>query len=59
MKMIKMTKSLTPGKVMIGLGVTAATAAMFAMTPAIKNMTSNMKSNNNKVEESLDKFSMH
>jgi len=58
MKMKKMTKSLTPGKVMVGLGVTAATAAMFAMAPTIKNMASSMKSNN-KVDESLDKFSMH
>ncbi|MGB4439018.1 MAG: hypothetical protein WBJ13_07310 [Sedimentibacter sp.] len=58
MKMTKMTKSLTPGKVMVGLGITAATAAMFAITPAIKNMASNVKYNN-KVDESLDKFSMH
>ncbi|MDW5298575.1 MAG: hypothetical protein SA378_00320 [Sedimentibacter sp.] len=56
MKMTKMAKSLTPGKVMVGLGVTAATAAMFAMTPAIKNMANNMKSNNNKVDENPDNF---
>lgn len=58
---MKMKKTFTLGRVMTGIGLTAATAAMFAMAPAIKNMANNMKSNGNNVtnDETFDNNSMH
>lgn len=43
---MKMMKSFTPGRVMVGIGLTAATAAIVAMTPAIRNMANNLMFNN-------------
>lgn len=38
-------KMRTPGKFMVGIGLTAAAAAAAAMTPVVKNMVSNRNSN--------------
>lgn len=57
---MKMMKSFTPGRVMVGIGLTAATAAIVAMTPAIRNMATNMMSNNKVLnDETIDTYSMH
>jgi len=57
---MKKMKSFTPGRVMVGIGLTAATAAIVAMTPAIKNMATNMMSNNKVLnDETIDTYSMH
>ena len=54
---MKMMKSFTPGRVMVGIGLTAA---IVAMTPAIRNMATNMMSNNKVLnDETIDMNSMH
>jgi len=61
MKM-KMNRSLTTGSILIGLGLSAA--AVYAVTPAVKNLTSSMKnknitSNENNNNSTFDNNSMH
>lgn len=57
---MRMMKSFTTGRVMVGIGLTAATAAIVAMTPAIRNMATNLMSNNKALnEENIDMNSMH
>ncbi len=57
---MKMRRSFGTGKVMFGIGITAATAAMIAMAPTLKNMAVNMKSDSSKVstDETFDTNSM-
>ena len=57
---MKMMKSFNPGRVMIGIGLTAATAAIVAMTPAIRNMANNLMFNNKALnDDTIDMNSMH
>ena len=49
MKM-KMNKSLTTGSILIGLGLSAA--AVYAVAPAVKNLTSNMTNKNSMTNDS-------
>ncbi|MFA9422758.1 MAG: hypothetical protein ACERLG_04225 [Sedimentibacter sp.] len=57
---MRMMRSFGTGKIMLGIGLTAATAAMVAMAPTIKNMAVNMKSDSNKVltDETYDHNTM-
>nr|WP_312576252.1 hypothetical protein [Sedimentibacter sp.] len=61
MKM-KMNKSLTTGGILIGLGLSAA--AVYAVAPAVKNLTNSMSNKNSTSNDSnnnstFSKNSMH
>jgi len=57
---IKMNKSLAAGSLLIGVGLSAA--AVYAATPAIKTLTSNVSNkvmSNNNNNSTFDKNSIH